>query len=85
MAKQSKTTEQVETAGAASTVNEQPTGQEAPQLTINDLATLKNIVDLASQRGAFKPNEMVVVGQTYIKLTTFLDAVTKQAEESTSE
>lgn len=47
-------------------------------LNINDLGTLKNIIDLASARGAFKPNEMTVVGQTYTRLVAFLDHVAKQ-------
>ncbi len=54
---------------------------EAPQaesdLTISDLNALKMIIDVASQRGAFKPNEMVVVGQTYNKLSAFLAAAGK--------
>lgn len=53
---------------------------ESTDLTINDLAALRNIIDLASARGAFKPTEMVAVGQTYTKLSTFLDIVAKQAE-----
>ena len=58
--------------------------QPAPEaastdLTINDLNALKVIIDIASSRGAFKPNEMVAVGQTYTKLSTFLDTVAKQA------
>jgi hypothetical protein len=62
---------------------EQP--QEAPktdanELTINDLNAMKVIIDIASSRGAFKPNEMTVVGQTYTKLSAFLDQVSKQAE-----
>jgi hypothetical protein len=48
------------------------------QLTINDLVAMKSIIDIASQRGTFKPNEMVVVGQTYNKLMTFLEAVKQQ-------
>jgi translation initiation factor IF-2 len=64
------------------------TVQQAPQengtdLTINDLNALKVIIDIASSRGAFKPNEMVAVGQTYTKLTTFLDAVAKQQPAQT--
>jgi hypothetical protein len=54
--------------------------QQAPQgpdLTIQDLQSLKAIIDVASQRGAYKPNEMVVVGQTYNKLQSFLEAVAK--------
>ena len=47
-------------------------------LTINDLNAMKVIIDIASSRGAFKPNEMVAVGQTYTKLTTFLESVAAQ-------
>ena len=42
---------------------------------------MKMIVDIASQRGAFKPNEMMLVGQTYTKLATFLDTVSKQSKQ----
>ena len=52
----------------------------SPQITITDLDALKNIIDLGSQRGAFKPNEMVAVGTIYNKLTNFLEQVQKQAE-----
>lgn len=54
--------------------------QEGPDLSINDLNSLKVIIDIASSRGAFKPNEMVAVGQTYTKLAAFLEAVSKTAE-----
>jgi hypothetical protein len=57
-----------------------PEGQASTDLTINDLNALKVIIDIASSRGAFKPNEMVAVGQTYTKLETFLNEVAKQAE-----
>jgi hypothetical protein len=53
---------------------------ESADLTINDLNAMKVIIDIASSRGAFKPNEMTAVGQTYTKLTTFLEQVAKQAE-----
>jgi hypothetical protein len=53
---------------------------KAPELTINDLVSLRAIIDLASSRGAYKTIEMVAVGQTYTKLATFLDHITKQAE-----
>ena len=52
--------------------------QAGPDLTIQDLQALKSIIDVASQRGAFKPNEMMTVGQTYSKLETFLNAVAQQ-------
>jgi len=54
--------------------------QNSNELTINDLQAMKVIIDIASSRGAFKPNEMVAVGQTYTKLEAFLDVVAKQAE-----
>ena len=49
-----------------------------PELTISDLSAIKQIIDVASQRGAFKPNEMVSVGTVYSKLETFLNAVASQ-------
>jgi hypothetical protein len=68
------TPEEATTAPAA----EAPQG---PDLTVNDLQALRSIIDVASQRGAFKPNEMVAVGQTYQKLETFLTAVAQQQGE----
>tara|TARA_B100000780_G_scaffold143026_1_gene100066 strand:+ start:860 stop:1108 length:249 start_codon:yes stop_codon:yes gene_type:complete len=54
---------------------------QGPDLTVQDLQALKSIIDVASQRGAFKPNEMMTVGQTYGKLETFLEAVSQQQPE----
>lgn len=63
-------------------VPQPPTGQ-APELTVQDLQALKAIIDVASQRGSFKPNEMMTVGQVYTKLEVFLNAVA--AQQGTSE
>ena len=49
-------------------------GSSNPELNINDLNALKSIIDVASARGAFKPNEMVPVGTVYNKLDAFLSA-----------
>jgi hypothetical protein len=57
-----------------------PEAPQAAELTVQDLGAIKQIIDVASQRGAFKPNEMVVVGQTYAKLEAFLNAVKTQQE-----
>ena len=64
------------------TENTQAQPQQASNdLNINDLNAMKVIIDIASQRGAFKPGqEMVAVGNVYAKLDTFLQAVAKQAE-----
>ena len=58
--------------------NIQETQAPSNDLSVNDLNAMKVIIDIASSRGAFKPNEMVAVGQTYTKLTGFLDAVAAQ-------
>jgi len=47
----------------------------SPELTVSDLHLLRQVIDVASQRGAFKPNEMVNVGTIYNKLEAFLSAV----------
>ena len=56
---------------------------EAPQaqgadLNISDLVALKNIIEVASQRGAFKAAELEAVGKTFNKLNTFLESVSKK-------
>lgn len=52
--------------------------QQGAELTVQDLAAIKQIIDVASSRGAFKPNEMAVVGTTYGKLEAFLAVVQAQ-------
>jgi hypothetical protein len=56
---------------------------ENQQLSITDLAVLKNVIDVASTRGAFQASEMKTVGEIYEKLTAFLNAVVAQAEAQT--
>jgi hypothetical protein len=53
---------------------------ENKEITIADLNLLKDIVDLASTRGAFRAAEMKEIGEVYNKLTSFLDAVVAQAK-----
>jgi hypothetical protein len=50
----------------------------APELTINDLNAVKTVIDVATQRGAFKASELEAVGKVYNKLSTFLESVTPQ-------
>jgi|TARA_B110000908_G_scaffold113400_1_gene133012 hypothetical protein len=54
--------------------------QQGADLSVQDLQALKTIIDVASSRGAFKPNEMVQIGQTYNKLDSFLAAVAAQQQ-----
>jgi len=56
--------------------------QEAPaDLNISDLMALRSIVEVASQRGAFKAAELETVGKTFNKLNTFLEAVAAAKKE----
>jgi len=50
------------------------------QITIADLDTIKNIIDLACTRGAFRGAELTQVGVVYDKLSLFLEAVIAQAK-----
>ncbi len=59
------------------------TAQEDTSISLNDLQVLANIVDLATQRGAFRGNELSQVGAVFDKLSTFLAQVAAaQAEQA---
>ena len=54
-------------------------------LNINDLMQLRQIIELATQRGAFQASELSSVGTVYDKLTGFLSSISAQAQEATSQ
>ena len=54
------------------------------QLSVTDLAIIKNVIDLACTRGAFRANEMREVGSVYDRLSAFLDELVAQAEAQQS-
>jgi len=58
----------------------QQDGQQPQSLGLQELATLAQIVDLASQRGAFRGNELSQVGALYDKLNNFLSYVQAQQQ-----
>lgn len=62
----------------------QPEAQQAEQasvdLTVQDLAGLRSVIDIASSRGAFKAAEMEAVGKLFNKLNAFLETVAKQQQ-----
>ena len=51
------------------------------ELTVNDLQLLRQVIDIATARGAFKANEMVTVGTVFNKLETFLNAIAQQQKQ----
>jgi hypothetical protein len=55
------------------------------QLTITDLATIRNIIDLAVSRGAFRASEVKVVGETFERLDAFLTVLEQSANQAVSE
>jgi hypothetical protein len=48
--------------------------QPAPSLTLQDLVLVAQIIQLTSQRGAFKAEELADVGNLYNKLVVFLQS-----------
>jgi hypothetical protein len=69
-------TEEVKAEAEAQTSEQQP----GTDLTISDLNALKTIIDVATQRGAFKAAEMEAVGKVYNKLNNFLASVAPAKE-----
>jgi|TARA_Y100000114_G_scaffold155800_1_gene180958 hypothetical protein len=53
---------------------------EAPSLTVADLRNIRTIIDISSQRGAFKGVELKTVGEVFEKLDVFLKAVDAKAK-----
>jgi len=74
-----------EVTSAEATTQSAPANENPVELTVQDLGNIKQIIDVASQRGAFKPNEMTTVGTTYTKLETFLAAVAQQQASAEGE
>jgi hypothetical protein len=62
------------------TAEETPEAAQGPDLNLTDLAALRSIIDVASQRGAFKAGELEAVGKLYNKLNTFIENVTKKEQ-----
>ena len=60
--------------------------RQPESISLQDLQTLLQIVDLSSQRGAFRGAELTQVGAIFDKLNTFLTYVAEQqaANEETA-
>lgn len=63
---------------------EQPTTEEsgapAVDLNINDLAAVRSLIEVVTQRGAFKASELSSVGILFDKLNAFLNAAQAQSQ-----
>jgi hypothetical protein len=47
-------------------------------ITVTDLIAIRDVINLAAERGAFKAEEMLNVGTLYNKLNSFVEAVVMQ-------
>lgn len=65
-------------------MSEDTNKQEEPQLTIGDFAGAIRIIDVASERGAFKGPELSSVGSIRDKYQAFVDFHTPKTEEDES-
>jgi hypothetical protein len=84
--KQPKTTTKKADEQVNAQANSQSTTQVEPaNLTMADLQSLAQIIDVASKRGAFQAQELSQVGATYDKLTGFLRSVAAQQEAAKEE
>jgi hypothetical protein len=53
---------------------------KAPELNLNDLSAMRSLIEVVTQRGAFKANELSAAGQLFDKLNAFLSAAEAQAK-----
>lgn len=63
------------------TKTDQPSEQKpaAPQLGMNDLAAVVQMIDIVSRRGAFEGSELTAVGALRAKFADFVQANTPKA------
>lgn len=59
--------------------------QPTPNITLADVASMINIIEAGSTRGAFRANELVAVGELYNRLAEFLKFAQAQLENSQGE
>lgn len=77
-----------ETINTEAEMPEAEAGAEAgipESINLSDLGTLLQIVDLATQRGAFRGSELTQVGAVFDKLNVFLSYVQQQQAERDEE
>ena len=55
--------------------------EAAPQLTLGDIATMVQIIDLCSKRGGFEGQELEAVGGLRSRIVAFLNEAAKASGE----
>ena len=59
--------------------------EQTPQLSLGDFTLAVNIIDACSERGAFKGNELVTVGQLREKFASCVKANTPEQKDENEE
>ena len=77
-----QTKEEVKTNGTETAAPQTAQDPADTDLNINDLNAMKQIIDIASGRGAFKAAEMEAVGKIYNKLSNFLAQVSAKGQQN---
>ena len=54
-------------------------------LHVDDINLIRQVIEIASTRGAFQAGELKAVGEVYEKVTTFLNEVQENKEQSKKE
>jgi hypothetical protein len=62
----------------------QPGAGQAAGLTIGDLRLMARLVQVSSERGAIRADEMATVGDLYNRLSNFLNTVAPQPTQPTA-
>ena len=63
-------------------VVQEPAVENGAQLTIADLQSIAQVIDMAVRRGAFGASEVSEVGAIYSKLAGFLQIIAAQTKEA---
>ena len=53
---------------------------DQPNVSIGDIMVLKQIVEVATARGAFRANELTQIGTVYDRISAWIDTVVPPAE-----
>ncbi len=67
------------------TAPEGATEQQAPNLSLQDIATFVQIIDICSKRGGFEGQEMEAIGGLRNKTVAFLNAASEKQGQETPE
>lgn len=66
-------------------MSEETQQTEEPNVSIGDIMVLKQVVEVATARGALRANELTQVGMVYDRVSAWIDSVVPPAEVETEE